>query len=140
MTMQTIDLNILSAHEYLKNGFLTENGDLKDRFTGLYSLALAYQLHQEGTSVEQVKSVFDDFIKLGDNNLTDKTQDRQLEKPAFEMLGKIINSPKTKKSAALQNLFDAALPWLKDWQNVAGLVVHLERSIHQLALITILSK
>jgi hypothetical protein len=138
--MQTVDLNVLNAQEYLKNGFLTENGDLQDRFSGLYSLALAYKLRDEGTTVEQVKSVFNDFIELGDLNLTDKNKDRQLEKSAFEMLGKIINSPKTKTSAALQNLFDAALPWLKDWQNVAGLIVHLERSMHQLALITTLSK
>jgi hypothetical protein len=134
MTPQKVDLNALSAHDYLKNGFLTENGDLQDRFSGLYSLALAYQLHHEGTTVEEVKSVFDDFIKLGDENLNEKNRNAQLDRNAFESLGKIINSSKTKKS------FDTSLPWLKDWQNVAGLVIHLERSMHQLALITTMSK
>ena len=140
MGAQEVDMNQLQPHNYLKNGFLNSNGDLQDGISGVYSLALAYHLRQEGTSVDSVKSVLDDFTKLADQGLNEKTLKSQLDAKSFESLGKIINSSKTGKSNAIRALFDAALPLLKDWPNVGGLVIHLDRAMKQLSLITVTSR
>src|SRR5262245_17115338 len=140
MTAQEVDMNQLQPHDYLKNGFLNHNGDLQNGISGVYSLALAYHLRKESTSVDAVKSVLDDFTKLADEGLSEKTQKSQLDASSFESLGKIINSPKSGKSAAISALFDAALPLLKDWPNVGGLVIHLDRAMKQLSLITVTAR
>jgi len=140
MPVQEVDMNQLQPHDYLKNGFLNNNGDLQDGISGVYSLALAHHLRKEGTSVDAVKSVLDDFTKLADQGLREETQKSQLDATSFESLGKIINSPKAGKSAAISALFDAALPLLKDWPNVGGLVIHLDRAMKQLSLITVISR
>lgn len=140
MPAQEVDMNRLQPHDYLKNGFLDKNGDLQNGISGVYSLALAYHLRKEGTSVDAVKSVLDDFTKLADQGLNEKTQKSQLDAISFESLGKIINSPKAEKSGAISALFDAALPLLKNWPNVGGLVIHLDRAMKQLSLITATSR
>jgi hypothetical protein len=140
MPAQEVDMNQLQPHVYLKNGFLDKKGDLQNGISGVYSLALAYHLRKEGTSVDAVKSVLDDFTKLADAGLNEKTQKSQLDKTTFESLGKIINSKKAEKSGAISALFDAALPLLKDWPNVGGLVIHLDRAMKQLSLITATSR
>ena len=138
--MQEVDMNQLQPHDYLKNGFVNNNGDLQNGISGVYSLALAYHLRKEGTSIDTVKSVLDDFTKLADHGLNEKTQKSQLDANSFESLGKIINSPKAGKSTAISALFDAALPLLKDWPNVGGLVIHLDRAMIQLSLIMATSR
>jgi len=140
MPAQEVNMNQLQPHDYLKNGFVDKNGDLQNGISGVYSLALAYHLRKEGTSIDAVKSVLDDFTKLGDQGLREENKKSQLDKTSFEMIGKIINSPKAQKSNALSTLFNAALPLLKDWPNVAGLVIHLDRAMKQLVLIEATSK
>jgi hypothetical protein len=140
MRAQEVDMKQLQPRNYLKNGFLNNNGDLQDGISGVYSLALAYHLRKEGTSVDAVKSVLDDFAKLADQGLNEKTLKSQLDATSFESLGKIINSSKAGKSTAISALFDAALPLLKDWPNVGGLVIHLDRAMKQLSLITVTSR
>ena len=140
MSTQPIDLELLRPQVYLKDGFVDEEGGLRDGISGIYSLALAYDLMKEGTTVESLKSLIQEFKTLADSGLHEKNSHGLLDKDSFQQLGKIINSPAVMQSKMLKDLVHVALPLLKDWPNVAGLFLHLERSMKQLALLEVTSK
>jgi hypothetical protein len=140
MSTQAIDLELLRPQVYLKDGFVDEEGGLREGISGLYSLALAYDLMKEGTTVESLKSLIDEFKTLADSGLREENSHGLLDGNSFQQLGNIMNSPAVMNSKMLKDLFHAALPLLKDWPNVAGLVLHLDRAMKQLALLEVTSK
>lgn len=140
MSTQPIDLELLRPQVYLKDGFVDEEGGLRDGISGVYSLALAYDLMKEGTTIDSLKSLIEEFKSLADSGLREGNSHGLLDGNSFAQLGKIMNSPAVMKSSMLKDLFHAALPLLKDWPNVSGLFLHLERAMKQLALLEVTSK
>ncbi len=140
MSAQAIDLELLRPQVYLKDGFVDEEGGLREGISGIYSLALAYDLMKEGTTVESLKALSQEFTTLADSGLNEENSHGLLDGNSFQQLGKIMNAPAVMNSKMLNDLFHAALPLLKDWPNVAGLVLHLDRAMKQLALLEVTSK
>ncbi|MCI0417557.1 hypothetical protein L0222_32725 [bacterium] len=118
--MELQELLGISPSSYLQEGFLAKDGTLRDGINGTYSLALAYQLREEGIDLDQFRNAVEQLKK---------------EEAALQSLRNTITSL---NSHSLQNLLQAAEPWLKDPAQNKAFISHLERILQQAALIIML--
>ncbi|HSP06364.1 MAG TPA: hypothetical protein VLR94_04265 [Acidobacteriota bacterium] len=138
MATDEVDIKSIHPKDYLKDGFFDSDGNLREGINGTCSLAMAYQCRDESLQPDAVKHVLDQltalgeaYFKRGGNTATDP-----LDAPTLSAIDKISRGREVSGSKALESLFGAAKPLLKNWQNFSGLVVHLERIMGQLALVT----
>ena len=115
--MELHDMLKISPADYLRQGFLTTDGKLRDGINGEHSLAIAYQNREEGVDLDQFKQML---------------QQISTSKPDMPELRKQIQSL---QSNALNNLLQASERWFGDPNQYAAFVSHLRRIQNQLALL-----
>jgi hypothetical protein len=118
--MELQELLEISPASYLREGFLTEEGTSREGINGRYSLAIAYQCRAEGVDLEELKNAVEQLKKT-------EPDSKSVKKTIAS-----LNSP------ALQRLLQASEPWLKDLAQYKAFVAHLERILHQTAIITMM--
>jgi hypothetical protein len=122
------------AGDYLKNGFHDEQGETFEGINGLHSLGMAYRLREENADPDQLKRLVDELEAIA------MKQDQSIyDNPKQKMDPAIINViqqlAKKNSSPVIQELFDAAQPWIKNWSGYAAFVLHLHRILSQYVLI-----
>jgi hypothetical protein len=120
---------MLDVHprDYLKNGFLTKQGAVREGINGYFSLAMAYRLREEGVKPEMVQNVLEEIILIAG-----------LKNPAQAIL-EIQKSKDLIRSEPLRSLILAAAPWIGQSMQWDAFLDHLRRIMAQLALITTLA-
>jgi hypothetical protein len=137
--IESVDLSKITAQDYLKNGFFDHNGDLVEGLNGYYSLAIAYKLRDETSSPDAVKSVFDKLVQAASKYYTgpnDQSVNQPLDSATLNEVHKIQETSEVKASPTLLALFQSAESHLKTAGDLGAFVVHLERILAQLALVS----
>ena len=117
--MELQDMLKVSPSDYLREGFLDTDGELRQGINGKHSLAVAYQTREEGVDLDRFQQVIQQ-INPG--------------KPDVLMLRDKIQSL---NSPALNKLLQASEPWFGDARQYAAFVLHLKRILNQLALLVL---
>ena len=115
--MELQDMLKVSPSDYLRQGFLTTEGKLRDRINGENSLAIAYQTREEGVDLDRFQHV----IQQIDPSNADV--------PALREKIQSLQSP------ALNRVLQASEPWFGDSRQYVAFVSHLRRIMSQLALL-----
>jgi len=129
----------VKPQDYLSNGFLQPDGQVREGINGEFSLAMAYRSREEGITPENLRQLNDKLYEIAGSEGQDDP-DKKLSSAALEAIPKLSKSTEVSKSNTLSELFEAARPWLKDWKTLAAFIVHIERIQAQLALILELPK
>ena len=138
MAIENVDIKTASPKEYLKDGFFDADGNMREGINGISSLGVAYQLRDESVQPDALKNVVDQLTALGEEYFKrggDSAKD-PLDASTLSAIDRIWRGRDIGSSPALGAVYEAAKPLLKDWHNFSALLVHLERIMGQLALIT----
>ena len=127
----------VKPQEYLSNGFLQPDGEVREGINGEYSLAMAYRLKEEGATPENVGQVIEKLYKIAGSEAQDDSN-KKLSSTAGDAIKQLSKSSEVSKSNTLSELFQAAGSWLNDFKNLAAFIVHLERIQAQTALLSAL--
>jgi hypothetical protein len=140
--MELSEMLATKPSEYLVNGFYDQSGEYRDDLNGFYSLGMAYRLREEGLNPENVDRVVNGLEAIADQHIdaVDENPEQPVDAKSQDQLKKLRNGQEVAGSAALSELLDAAQSHISNWKDFAGLVVHLDRIIAQLALLTSLPK
>jgi hypothetical protein len=125
--------------EYLSNGFLQPDGEVREGINGEYSLAMAYRLKEEGITPENIGQVIEKLYQIAGSEAQDDPN-KKLSSTALDAIKQLSKSSEISKSNAMNELFGAAGSWVNDWKNLAAFIVHLERIEAQTALLSELPK
>lgn len=140
--MEKSEMLAIKPQDYLKNGFFGTDGEFHEGVNGYYSLGMAYRCRAEGVSPDALKGIMDAIDQIADQQ--DKTAEddpaQPIAKPALDSLDKIFKKKDISGSKALSELTGAARPLLKTWKDFAGLAIHMDRILSQLALLVNLPK
>ena len=137
MSETNIDLSKVRAKDYLREGFLNPDGTLREGINGFGSLAMAYQFRYEGVHPDMLQEVIHKIMLLASNSSPDLQE--PLDTEILSNLQKIIHSDEVESSATLSEIFAAAELWVHDWKSFGALILHLERILSQLALLTVVT-
>ena len=129
----------VQPQEYLSEGFLNPDGQVKEGINGEYSLAMAYRLKEEGGTADELMKLTERLYDLaGDEG--ELEPDSKLSQKAIAAFQALPRSPEVSKSKALSELFEASNSFITDWKNLAAFIVHIERIQAQVSLVTELSQ
>jgi hypothetical protein len=136
--MELTEMLAVSPGDYLSKGFFDDRGEFREGINGFSSLAMAYRCREEGLRPEKVQHVTSLLEKLAERNVAavDENPEKEMDRAATNELNAIRKDATVAGSATLKAIFDAALPWVKNWKNYAAFVLHLERVLAQLAIIS----
>jgi hypothetical protein len=124
-----------NPRDYLKDGPLDAQGNVRERLNGELSLGVAYRLREEGVSPEQLKTLVDRLFQIEQSHKPDQAlpSGRVSPQAASELTAAWADAP----GGVLEELGEAALPWLtSDWRTFAATAQHVLRILKQLALLT----
>jgi hypothetical protein len=127
----------VKPQEYLSNGFLQPDGEVREGINGEYSLAMAYRLKEEGTTPENVGQVIEKLYQVAGNEAADDPN-KKLSSTSADAIKQLSRSSEVSKSNTMTELFEAAGSWVNDFKNLAAFIVHLERIQAQTALLSTL--
>lgn len=127
----------VKPQEYLSNGFLQPDGEVREGINGEYSLAMAYRLKEEGTTPENVGQVIEKLYQVAGSEAADDPN-KKLSATSADAIKQLSRSSEVSKSNTMTELFEAAGSWVNDFKNLAAFIVHLERIQAQTALLSAL--
>ena len=136
------DLSKVQPRDYLRDGFYDGRGRLREGISGFYSLALAYHLRKEEVAPDSLNEVLEQLQKIADEHGPQfETKPHTEPVPAANSALQSLAKHKTVAgSPALSAVFKAAKPWTKNWKGFSALVLHLDRTHSQLALIAAMNE
>jgi hypothetical protein len=139
MFLEEVDLTKVRPSEYLKDGFFGPSGDWIAGLNSLCSLATARHLQNEGTRLDNVKKIADQFMDLsvivfGDAELIEY---QLIDDSSRDAIYRMMETSEARNSAVLSELFDTVRPYIKNWKNFAALVIHLQRISAQLTQLSV---
>jgi hypothetical protein len=129
----------VKPQEYLSNGFLQSDGQVREGINGEYSLAMAYRLKEEGITSDNIGQVIEKLYQIAGSEAQDDPN-KKLSSTALDAIKQLSKSSEVSKSNAINELFGAAGSLVNDWKNLAAFIVHLERIQAQIALLSELPK
>lgn len=129
----------VKPQEYLSNGFLQPDGQVREGINGEYSLAMAYRLKEEGITPENIGQVIEKLYQIAGSEAQDDPN-KKLSSTALDAIKQLSKSSEVSKSNAMNELFEVAGSLVNDWKNLAAFIVHLERIEAQTALLSELPK
>lgn len=135
--MELAEMLSVSPADYLSKGFFDDRGEFREGINGYSSLAMAYRCREEGLRPEQLQKVTSLLERLAEKNvaLADDNPELEIDRAAANELNAIRKDEVVVNSAALRDIFAAALPWVKNWKSYAAFALHLERILAQLAIV-----
>jgi|SRR5512145_2540574 hypothetical protein len=136
MSETNVDLSKVRASDYLSEGFLNVDGTLREGINGYGSLAMAYQCRTEGMHPDTLQEIMQKILLLGTRKFTGVSQE-PLNSEVLSSLQQIIHSDEVASSATLSEVLRVAERWIHDWKSFGALILHLERILSQLALLTV---
>src|SRR5262245_76258 len=140
--MELAEMLAIKPVDYLNNGFFDEDGEIREGINGYYSLAMAYRCREEKYSPDSLKEVNDEIDRLTEKqpaSINDEP-DQAIDTEALKELDKIFKRKAALDSKTLTGIYAAARPTIKTWRDYAGLAMHLDRILSQLALLVNLPK
>jgi hypothetical protein len=119
--------------EYLKLGFIDENGRLREGINGKYSLMMAYRLADYGVTGKEVLA----FRKKLENDFDPGSPEALKSALPADTVLRMRNAlrPLGVKAAPLAELIEAASTQMSDWCAFALLAHHVERIGKQLCIV-----
>lgn len=134
--MEVLGFKEIEPKSYLNDGFLTPDGQIREGINGYYSLSVAYQCRDEGVEPENIKRILEKIDEWFSKD-TSPDADQELAPEVRTALQKLQNLEEVRSSTTLKALVEASLPHLGTWREMAAFILHLERILAQLALLTV---
>src|SRR5262245_1558433 len=133
--MELSEMLEIKPSDYLVNGFYNDKGE--ENLNGLYSLAMAYRIREEGLNPENVDAVVSHLDGIAEKHIDAAVENPQqaVDPKLLEQLKKLRNDQSVADSPALCELLDAAHPRISNWKDYSAFVIHLVRITSQLALL-----
>ncbi|MCS7312494.1 MAG: hypothetical protein NZ742_06240 [Acidobacteria bacterium] len=132
--MELKELLAIQPKDYLHEGFFASDGSLREGINGYYSLAMAYRCREEGLGPDRLKSLLDELAQIVASYSPSDEPERPLRPEALSAFQRIRHEADGIQSPTLTVLFEAAGPWVQDWNGFAAFALHLQRIRAQLAL------
>ena len=137
--MELHELLALRPQDYLHDGFYAPDGRIRAGINGQFSLAMAYQLRQDGVHPKVLRELLESLDEIP-RAMGRISPGRELGAGVQEKLNTLWRSGLATRSPALASLLAAARPLMTDWKNFAALTEHLKRIASQLALLMTLPR
>jgi hypothetical protein len=129
--MQLSEFSAIHPRDYLREGFLTADGHVRERINGYYSLGMAYRLQHEGVHPDTVKTLLDALSRFTDARMP-KAGDKPLTEEDRRAL---LAAWPVASGGALAELREAATAHIHDWKQFSAALLHVERILKQLAVV-----
>ncbi len=133
--MENVDLSATRPADYLREGLLSADGQIREGINGQYSLGMAHRLKQAGVHPDTVKALLDSLKSAAEKLIRKDAENAPLPDNAQQSVQAAWSATGPTGTGVLGELRTAVLPWVKDTRSLAATLLHLERILRQLALL-----
>ncbi len=136
LSARILKMNVRPA-EYMRGGLVNTEGSLRPELTGRYSLAMAYQLRDDGFTAGKLLAYRELLASASEPYTASLAQPERVPVPsdAKEAMAAVANTL-AGDCTPLSEIILSAMPHLTDWRSFGFLLDHIERVAVQLGVIS----